>query len=85
MSQFTSGLMSRTAMAPTATVDDLIDPPSAAQEMGISNKTLANWRVLGKGPGHYKIGGKVMYRRAEVHAWLVQRRRTSTSDPGQAA
>lgn len=85
MNQFTNGPMSDTAAPLTTAADDLIAPPSAAQEMGVTTKTLSNWRVAGKGPGHYKIGGKVMYRRVEIRAWLAQQRRTSTSDPGQAA
>lgn len=38
--------------------------------MGLKPRTLDNWRVAGKGPNHYKVGGRVMYRRVEVHAWL---------------
>jgi predicted DNA-binding transcriptional regulator AlpA len=85
MNQFASRPTSDAAVPLTTVADDLIAPTSAAQELGVTTKTLSNWRVAGKGPGHYKIGGKVMYRRVEIRAWLAQQRRTSTSDPGQAA
>ena len=54
----------------------------AAVRIGLKRKTLDNWRSLGNGPPYYKLGNKVVYDDADVDAWLVTRKRTSTSDPG---
>jgi hypothetical protein len=35
----------------------------------ITEKTLANWRSQGDGPPYTKIGGRVMYRLADVIKW----------------
>lgn len=58
------------------------DSTAAAGRIGLSRKTLENWRSLGGGPPYYKLGGRVVYDDAEVDAWLASRRRVSTSDPG---
>ena len=50
----------------------------AAQILGISPKTLRNWRCLGKGPPSVKYGGRngpVRYVVAEVVAWQQAHRR----------
>jgi predicted site-specific integrase-resolvase len=63
-----------------------LDPKAQAERLGVTPKTLANWRVKdGKGPPFFKIGGKVLYDEAETEAWLAARRRTSTSDLGAAS
>jgi predicted DNA-binding transcriptional regulator AlpA len=58
------------------------DTRAAAERIGLSDKTLNNWRSLGTGPPYFKLGGRIVYDDAEVDAWLAARRRTSTSDPG---
>jgi hypothetical protein len=40
-------------------------------------------RVNGDSPPFYKVGRQALYDRAELDAWLAERRRRSTSDPGQ--
>lgn len=40
----------------------------------ITEKTLANWRSQGDGPTYTKIGGRVMYRVADVVKWEESRR-----------
>lgn len=51
----------------------------------ISPRTLANWRVTGSGPRFVKIGGRVMYRQADVLAWENARSVTSTSQYARTA
>jgi predicted DNA-binding transcriptional regulator AlpA len=58
------------------------DTKSQAERIGVKPKTLDNWRSLGKSPPFYKLGNRIVYDDSEVDAWLAQRRRTSTSDPG---
>ena len=59
-----------------------LDTKSQAARWGIQPKTLENWRWQGKGPPHYKIGGRVMYDVDETDAWLAAQRRISTRDTG---
>ncbi|QOC24796.1 helix-turn-helix domain-containing protein [Microbacterium hominis] len=37
---------------------------------GLSVPTLARWAAEGKGPRFRRAGGRVLYRRADVIAWL---------------
>ena len=50
-----------------------------AEQLSLSPKTLAKWRVYGQGPAFYKVGRRVMYDRSEVQNWLDGQRRASTS------
>ena len=45
----------------------------------ISVRTLANWRNLGTGPKYTKLGGRVMYRIADLEAWETANTVNSTS------
>ena len=49
----------------------LIDRKAAAQVLGVSPGTLANWQCshFRKVP-HVKIGRRVMYRRQDLDAWI---------------
>lgn len=46
----------------------------AAKLLGVSAKTLANWRYLGKGPTYIRLGNspraQVLYRYEDLDAWL---------------
>jgi len=42
----------------------------AAQRLGRPVATLYDWRYKGVGPRSAKIGGKVMYREADLEAWI---------------
>jgi len=59
--------------------------PEAAAYVGLSASTLAKMRLRGDGPVYAKAGPRiVIYDKADLDAWLEQRRRVSTSDPGQS-
>jgi predicted DNA-binding transcriptional regulator AlpA len=45
-------------------------PERVAAYLGGSIGTLSNWRNFGTGPKFRKVGGKVMYRKADVIAWV---------------
>lgn len=52
-----------------------------AAELGISVRTIYNWRSLGRGPRGYRIAnGHVRFRRADVDTWLE-----TFADDGQPA
>ena len=59
-----------------------LDTQAAAERLGLSPRTLEQWRVRGGGPPFLKIGGGVRYQLADLDEWLASRRRKSTSDPG---
>lgn len=60
-------------------MQELLAERDAAPRCGVSPKTLANWRVLGRGPRFIKAGGRVAYDPADIEAWKADRRVSSTS------
>lgn len=55
----------------------LLSPEELATYLGISTKTVWNWRSLRQGPPAYKLGsraGRVRYRLADVDEWLEEHR-----------
>jgi hypothetical protein len=61
-------------------LEPLMDPVETANKLGTSEKTLANWRVLGKGPSFLKLGSLVRYRPSDVRSFLEENLRRSTSE-----
>lgn len=48
-------------------------PAELARHTGLAEKTLKNWRVLGKGPKYRKLTGRVIvYPLDEIRAWIEQ-------------
>ncbi|MGK4341145.1 helix-turn-helix domain-containing protein [Ectopseudomonas oleovorans] len=69
----------------TLTPDALLTPEQAAEELGLSVKTLATWRSTGRHALPYiRVGARIRYRRADLDAWLASRQRTSTAAQGVA-
>lgn len=58
--------------------------PQAALYLNLSRRTLEKLRSSGDGPAYRKVGGTVLYRMAELDAWVESRRFTSTSAESQA-
>ena len=48
-------------------------PAVVAKRLGVTEKTLANWRCEGSGPPFFKAGGRVLYRPVSVDAWEASR------------
>lgn len=55
--------------------------PHAADYLDLSPATLETLRVRGGGPPYFKLGRRVVYHRADLDAWLAERKRTSTGKP----
>jgi hypothetical protein len=77
------------AIPPKATIEPsalpkLLTEGEVADILGISVKTLRNWRVSGGPLPHIKISRSVRYHPDDVLALIAERRRTSTSDVGNA-
>lgn len=63
----------------------LLNNDEAADELGISRRTLPVWRVQGKGPQFVKIGKLVRYERMALEAWKQANTHSSTSRSGLQA
>ncbi|RWB91176.1 MAG: DNA-binding protein [Mesorhizobium sp.] len=68
-----------------ANVEAFLASTDVAAVLGISAKTLANWRVRGCGPKYAKIGSRVIYSPAELFAFVQSRTRSSTSSSVEAS
>ena len=65
-------------------VDDrLLNPEEAAEFIDMTVRFLEVRRHRGGGPPFIRISGnRVKYSLADLRAWIAERRRFSTSDPG---
>lgn len=61
----------------------LLTERQVATLLEVSVKTLQGWRLKGGGPPFLKMGRLVRYLESDVEAFLLEKRRTSTSDSGQ--
>lgn len=65
--------------------DKALSTKQAAAVLGLSHKTLNNWRCQGKGPAFQKAPGPhgaVRYPLSTLSAWRSEHMRKSTSDQG---
>lgn len=53
-----------------ATLPEVASRRQVAAYTGISMPTLARWAGEGSGPKFVKAGGRVLYRKRDVLAWL---------------
>jgi predicted DNA-binding transcriptional regulator AlpA len=58
----------------------LVRETEAARVLGLSVRTLQKWRWSGRGPKFLRLNGAVRYDRADLEAFILSARRTSTSD-----
>lgn len=63
-------------------IQSVMRAPEAAAYLGLSASTLAKLRLSGRGPTFCKLGRRVVYRQADLDAYLEASRRNSTSDDG---
>ena len=66
-------------------LDEAINTKEASRITGVPVASLVTQRVRGGGPVFFKLGQKVIYTRRTCFEHLAARRRTSTSDAGEAA
>jgi predicted DNA-binding transcriptional regulator AlpA len=58
----------------------LLDERGAAAMLGMTPRTLQEWRRVGSGPPYVRISSRcVRYRVADLESWAAERVRTSTS------
>lgn len=67
----------------STTGDCLLSPKEASSAIGLSEKTLANWRCSGTAPLPFvRTGSRIRYRTSDVLTFLDANHRNSTSDNG---
>jgi hypothetical protein len=59
---------------------DLHTQAEAAKALRLSERTLERMRLTGLGPAFVKAGRRVLYRQADLEAWVASRVRASTSE-----
>lgn len=59
----------------------LLSESRVANELGVSAKTLSDWRRQGTGPRWKHLGGRPVYRPVDVAAWLGRAARRPTASP----
>lgn len=59
--------------------DQFLNQVHLARRWQISPRTLERWRYTGEGPAYVKIGGRVVYKLADVEAYENGRRCESTA------
>ena len=57
----------------------LLDTDAVAALVGLSRQWFVKARISGIGPRYLKIGRRIVYRHADVLAWLEKHERSSTS------
>ena len=64
----------------------LLDPELAAPFIGVTTKTMANWRCQGAGlgPKFLRVGRKIKYDPDDIAEWREAKRVSSTSEPAVA-
>ena len=48
--------------------------PEACELLGKSAITLQRWRSTGYGPPAHRNGNRVVYRRSDLHDWMLNRK-----------
>ncbi len=62
----------------------LLDERQAAEALGLTPRTLQEWRRTGGGPPFVRVSSRcVRYRVADLETWIEARLRRSTSDTGE--
>lgn len=64
-------------MADDDDLPDLLTAADLRRKFPVKPSTLASWRHRGIGPRSFKLGGIVVYRRADVEAWLAEQEATT--------
>lgn len=60
-------------------VHEFMTTPQVSEEYGVPEATLRYWRHRGEGgPPSFRLGRRVVYRRAEVDRWLSAQESATT-------
>jgi hypothetical protein len=62
----------------------LLTPDQAGAFLRVHPRTLANWRVLGRGPRYLRVGRRPFYREKDLETWLDAHAFAHTADEQSA-
>jgi predicted DNA-binding transcriptional regulator AlpA len=66
--------------------DNRLRTKTAAEYLGVSESTLAKWRMLRYGPPYHHCGPRIVYYlRDEIDAWLAECDRVRSAEPSSFA
>ena len=54
-----------------------LKPRKAAEKIGVTVATMANWRWKQIGPPYYRVGGLILYADDEIDAWVTVGRQST--------
>jgi hypothetical protein len=57
-----------------------LSPDKAAAYMGLAKPTLSKWRCLKIGPSYFKIGGRILYLKEDLDAFIAGSRVDGSAD-----
>jgi excisionase family DNA binding protein len=77
IAEATSGPTTDARIAPSEGQRPMLSVDELAELLGVSGGSVRSLRWSGKGPIATKIGGRVLFQRNDVDAWLEQRREVS--------
>lgn len=77
--------MSHRSEAPAPGANRLLTIEEAAEYLRLARPTLARWRCQGLGPAFVRLGSRIMYREADVAAFVERQRRERTDQRRSAA
>ncbi len=60
--------------------DELMTLKEVAALVRVPEATLRYWRHLGTGPVSFKLGRHVLYRRADIDAWINAQHDSASAD-----
>lgn len=61
------------SVLPHSNTSTLLSADATAAFLGVQVRTLANWRVQGRGPKYVRIGRRPFYRNSDIEGWLEER------------
>jgi excisionase family DNA binding protein len=65
--------MNTPTVQPTAPHHTVVDTMGAAEYVGLHPRTLENWRSQGRGLRYLRVGRRIVYRIADLEAYLESR------------
>lgn len=63
------------------TAPELLTTAEVADLVRATPSTVRFWRHAGTGPAGFKVGRRVLYRRADVEAWIAAQERAEQRHP----
>ena len=67
-------------LSETPPISALLPAKVVADNLCVTEGTLAKWRVYQTGPDFIRVGRRIAYHPADIAAWLDARRVSSTSE-----